>query len=213
MSRKQEINEPFSASADYGYSPAQWTKVTRDFETKLKIDVAKPIQFAEPWNDRKPVTRPLGDALRELAAYYGALARLEDHRFTPKQRAVKAKQMLRKLKAVLAAISDYYDDGDTLELRMRSAAVLRDLVLRIERRKQRYDKDAATHDGRSQNPVATHTRLWLALMEVWRGLETERHQKLLCEFLLICSKPIFPKATTDATLTAFIERRFRQTNI
>jgi hypothetical protein len=30
---------------------------------------------------------------------------------------------------------------------------------------------------------------------------------------LICSKPIFSKATTDATLTAFIERRFPQTNI
>jgi hypothetical protein len=161
------------------------------------------------------VTRPLGDALQELAGYYGALARLEDHRLTPKQQVAKAKQMLAKLKAAVAAIDDYHDDGNSLELRTRGATVLRDLILQIERQKQRYDKEAAmaTHDGRRQNPVATHTRFWLALMEIWRGLDVVGQQhKHLGEFLFICSKPIFPQATTERTLTSFIERRFPQTN-
>ena len=161
------------------------------------------------------MTRPLGDALQELAGYYGALARLEDHRLTPKQQVAKAKQMLAKLKAAVAAIDDYHDDGNSLELRTRGATVLRDLILQIERQKQRYDKEAAmaTHDGRRQNPVATHTRFWLALMEIWRGLdEAGQQHKHLHEFLFICSKPVFPKATTEATLTSFIERYFPRSN-
>jgi hypothetical protein len=192
-----------------------WAAVARDLDAKSKIDVGTTIAFVEPWDDRNPISRPLGDVLQEVAGYYGALARLEDHRLTPKQQAAKAKHMLTKLKAAATAMSDYYDGGDTLEFRRRGATVLRDLILQIERQKQRYDKEVAmaTHDGRRQNPVATHTRLWLALMKLWRGLDrTGQQHKHLHDFLFICSKPVFPKATTVTALTGFIERYFPQTN-
>ena len=213
-SRKPEIEEPFYASENYGYSDAEWIAVKRDLKTKLKIDIATTVQFAEPWSDRKPTTRGLGDALQKLASYYGALARLEDHRLTPRQQAAKATRMLTKLKAAVAAINDYYDAGDTVKLRIDSVNVLRDLILQIERLKQRYENEAAKHDGHRANPVATHTRFWLALMKLARDLgETGKQHKLLCELLFICSKPLFPKATTQTALTAFIERRSPQTNI
>jgi hypothetical protein len=213
MSRKPEINESFYASVDYGYSKEQWLDV-RNCLDEIGIDIATTVAFVAPWSDHnKPVSRPLGDVLRELAGYYGALARLEDHRLTPGQQAAKAKRMLTKLKAAVAAIDDYYDAGDTVELRMRSVTVLRDLILKIERRKQRYDEQAAKHDGRRENPVAAHTRFWLALMEIWRGLdEAGQQHKHLHEFLFICSKPVFSKATTEATLTSFIERYFPRSN-
>jgi hypothetical protein len=214
MSRKPEIKEPFYASENYGYGPVEWAKVVRDLKTKLKIDIADTVLFTEPWNDRKPISKPLGDALQELASYYGALARLEDHRLTPRQRATKAKQILTKLKAAVTAINDYHDAGDTMELRVRSATVLRDLILQIEQRKQRYEKQAAMHNGRTENPIATHIRFWLALMKLWRAVPTsigEQH-KHLREFLMICSKPLFPAATREKTLTSFIERYFPQTN-
>jgi hypothetical protein len=194
MSRKPEINEPFNAVVDYGYSPAQWAMVVRKL-AELKIDIAETIQFAEPWNDRKPVTRPLGDALQELASYYGALARLEDHQLTPRQQAAKANQMLTKLKAG--------DAGD-----------LADLIPELERRKQRYDKLATTHNSRRNGAIKSHTRFWLVLMNIWRGLdEAGQQHKHLREFLFICAEPIFPEATMATTLTAFIERYFPQTNI
>jgi hypothetical protein len=194
MSRKPEIEEPFNASVDYGYSPEQWPTVVRKLAELNIDDVAKVIQFAEPWNDRKPVTGPLGDALQELASYYGALARLEDHRLTPKQQAATATQILTKLKA---------KPGD-----------LADLIPELERRKQRYDKLAATHNSRRDGAIKTHTRFWLALMQIWRGLDKAKQgHKNLNEFLLICSKPIFPKATTKTTLTAFIERYSPHANI
>jgi len=196
MSRKPEIQIEglFNASENYGYSPEQWAAVVRDLDAELKIDVATTIAFVEPWGDRKPVSRPLGDAVQELAGYYGALARLEDHRLTPKQQAVKAKQILTKLKV------SYVGE-------------LADLIPELERRKQRYDKLAATHNGRRDNPVRTHTRFWLELMKIWRALNGARRQhKHLRAFLFICSKPIFPKATTEPTLTSFIERYFPQTN-
>ena len=195
MSRKPEIEEPFDASENYGYRPAQWATIRRDLDTKLKIGVAKTVQFAEPWNDRRPVMRPLGATLQELADYYGALARLEDHRLTPKQQAVKVMQILTKLKASYA--------GE-----------LADLIPDLERRKQRYDKLAATHNSRRDNAIKTHTRFWLALMALSRTLdEAGQQHKHLHEFLFICSKPIFPKATTEKTLTAFIERYSRKQTI
>jgi hypothetical protein len=193
MSRKPEIEEPFNASVDYGYSPKQRPTVVRKL-AELKIDVAKTIRFDEPWNDDRSATRPLDDVLQELAGYYGALARLEDHRLTPKQQATKANEMLAMLKA--------------------NAGDLADLIPELERRKQRYDKLAATHNSRRDGAIKTHTRFWLVLMKIWRGLDKAGEQhKHLNDFLFICSKPIFPKATTKTTLTAFIERYFPHANI
>jgi hypothetical protein len=196
VSRKPEIKIDglFNASEDYGYGPEQWAVIVRDLHAKLKIDVAKTIRFADPaWGDDKPSSRLLGDVLQELASYFGALARLEDHRLTPKQQSAKAKSILTKLKVSHAGgLTD-----------------LGDLILELERRKQRYDKD-----GRRDNAVKTHTRFWLALMRLWRAIpDAGRGDKNLHAFLAICSKPVFPKATTETTLTAFIERYSPQTNI
>ena len=194
MSRKPEIKEPFNASENYGYSPVQWATVVHKL-AELKIDVTKTVQFDEPWNDHKSVTRPLSDALQELAGYYGALARLEDRRLTPRQQAAKAKQILTKLTA-------------------SPAGELADLIPELERRKQRYDKQAATHNSRRENAIKTHTRFWLVLMKICRGLDAVGQQhKHLREFLFICSKPIFAKPTTEATLTHFIERYSRKQTI
>jgi hypothetical protein len=195
MSRKPEINEPFYASVDYGYSKERWLFVSKRFN-EIGIDIAATVAFVAPWGDHnKPVSRPLGDVLQELAGYYGSLARLEDHRLTPKQQALKAKQILTKLKA-------------------SNPGELADLIPDLERRKQRYDKLAATHNSRRDNPVRTHTRFWIGLMALWRSLdEAGQQHKHLHEFLFICSKPIFPKATTKTTLTASIERYFRKQTI
>ena len=195
MSRKPEINELFDASVDYGYSTKQWLGV-RNRLNEIGIDIAATVAFVAPWSDHtKPTSRPLGDALKELASYYGALARLEDHQLKPKQKAMKANQMLTKLKASLA--------GE-----------LADFIPELERLKQRYDKLAATHNSRRDNPIKTHTRFWLALMALSRTLdEAGQQHKHLHEFLFICSKPIFPKATTEKTLTAFIERYSRKQTI
>jgi hypothetical protein len=99
------------------------------------------------------------------------------------------------------------------KLKASNPGELADLIPDLERRKQRYDKLAATHNSRRDNPVRTHTRFWLELMALWRSLdEAGQQHKHFREFLSICSKPIFPKATTETTLTSFIERYFPQTN-
>jgi hypothetical protein len=80
MSRKPEIKEPFNASVDYGYTTGQWP-IVRKRLNEIGIDIATTVAFVAPWRDHnKPVSRPLGDVLQEVAGYYGALARLEDHR-------------------------------------------------------------------------------------------------------------------------------------
>lgn len=61
------------------------------------------------------------------------------------------------------------------------------------------------------NAGTAHNELWAELTRVWQALTGRRRHKDLLKFLVACSEPLFPAATTDKKLTAFIERNFPQT--
>jgi hypothetical protein len=206
-----EIVGLFNADEDYGYSVEQWREVTRGLDA-MDIDVTKPVRFAEPaYSEHKPTSRPVGDVLQELAGYFGARARLGDPRPTPKQQAAKAKMLLTTLETAVVRLEDYYDGGETLRQRILVASELRKLIPQLERQKRR--QPAATNDGRRRNAFLIHTEFWLALMQLWWAIPAARRRqhKHCREFLMVCSKPLFPAATTATALTRFIERHSRQT--
>jgi hypothetical protein len=217
-----ETKEPFNANADYGYNATQWPVVNNDLKS-IGIDITTTVPF-DRLDDQQvggePV-HPLGDVLQYLASYFGAVARLRatgNPRPTPRRHAETAKKTLAVLKAARAAVNgaSFHDEHDTLEQwRARSSSVhavrgdLTDLIPQLEQWKERCEKLAGKDGRRRHETLATHTEYWLALMQLWRVIQSDRRQhKHLKEFLSICSKPLFPALTTEKKLISFIERYF-----
>ena len=208
---RPEIDEPFDANADYGYSPLEWQTVVRNLKA-IGIDVTIPVSYVIPGVDPQPATHPLGDVLQELAGYFGVVARLGDQRPTPKRHAQDVKKLLVTLRAAAAGLEDHYAAGNAaLYGRMLTASeLLRGLSPDLERQQREVDKLAAVKDGRSETTVATHTRYWRALVWLWWTIPVDinRQHKNLIDFLMICSAPIFMAATTSTAVANWVAHNF-----
>jgi hypothetical protein len=69
----------------------------------------------------------------------------------------------------------------------------------------------------NKNAAMPYTHYWTLLASFWPTLvpDAARHphrQKLLRQFIIACSTPVYPEATTESAVAAFIERRSRKRN-
>jgi hypothetical protein len=73
---------------------------------------------------------------------------------------------------------------------------------------QRLNEFTAMPGSRgSGNARKQHIKYWTALRRLWQATARDAtKQKPLLAFLLACSEPLFPTATNNKTLIAFIER-------
>jgi hypothetical protein len=83
----------------------------------------------------------------------------------------------------------------------------------IAYRRRRHDA-LVRHSSSSGNAKKIHVLFWQLLTQFWQQLPATkpRRYKHLQEFLRACSAPLYPMATTDKALTAFVERNFPQTS-
>jgi hypothetical protein len=143
---------------------------------------------------------------------------------TPKQRAASLTADIEKLEAAYDALGDVFigpflpEDPRLTEAELRvcttSHHVAR-LALEEQIAYQRWLRDALVgHSRSSGNAKKKHVQFWQLVTLIWQRLRATkpRRHKHLQEFLRACSAPLYPKATTDKALTAFVERNFPQTS-
>ena len=104
--------------------------------------------------------------------------------------------------------------ANDLKAATHGAAELMDLTGRLQ---QRLDQLTEWSSRRNPNAGKAHIAFWSALTKLWRSITTgadlrQQQHRRLSRFLLACSAPLFPMATTDKKLKAFIERNFPQTD-
>jgi hypothetical protein len=198
--RRRSSKELFDAPVLIGtYSDTEWRKIKTSLAS-VRVELDETMIDLELPDVGQALERPLRDALQGLAWYYSAVSRLGEP-LTPKQQAAELRKGLTTLKVALDAIGS---DADT----MRPADAL---VARVQ---QRHDELAVMGSRSHNNARKTHIKYWRQLTLLWRTIPANnrrRRHKDLHQFLLACSAPVFPTATTDKALIAFIERDFLQT--
>jgi hypothetical protein len=169
--------------------------------------------------DVSPFGLPLRDELK-LAWWF---AKERPPLATPKQRVAKLTAEIKKLEAALEVLGPIFYSPKVLSFtpdRRHAARALLEELSRVHEtahtalqrlvvyRRQLRDT-LATRGGRSSaSAKKRHVQFWRELTNLWQKLPAtgRRRHKDLLTFLFVCSKPIFPAQTTDAALTAFIER-------
>jgi hypothetical protein len=148
------------------------------------------------------------------------LKRLADRQSTPKQQAAKLREEIAQINTTAQTLGNcgtlFSEDPDHLH------AILELLKAKRIERQQRLnalavdDQQGGQWDrSRNSNASQVYTEFWNFLTEKWLEIvpaaTTRRHwRKHLRKFLIACSEPVFPKGTTDKTLTAFIDGYFRK---
>jgi hypothetical protein len=141
---------------------------------------------------------------------------------TPKQQADEMRERLAAFKVALGMLSDddsfswdlYYEDeyedwrGFMRRCRQRARASeeLTELIPWIQKR---INQLKAMGRSGKHNARKRHISFWRELTHLWHEfvLDADRlPDKHLLRFLFACSQPVFPEATNNTKLTAFIER-------
>jgi hypothetical protein len=194
--------------AETPYDDAQLAAIEKSLEPiGLNLDVS-------------PFGLPLLDELK-LAWWF---AKERPPLATPKQRVAKLTAEIKKLEAALEVLRPILYSPKVFAPfvpdRRRAARALLEELSRVQEtahtalqrlvvsRRQLRDT-LATRGGRSSaSAKKRHVQFWRELTNLWQKLPAtgRRRHKDLLTFLFVCSKPIFPAQTTDAALTAFIER-------
>jgi hypothetical protein len=137
---------------------------------------------------------------------------------TPKQHADEMRKRLAAVKVALAMLNsddkfgwdDSYEDEDvdsrSFSRRRRASEELMELIPWIQKRIKQLK---AMGRSSKHNAKKRHITFWYELTHLWHNFVPDAgslpHKNLL-RFLFACSQPVFPEATNDAKLTAFIER-------
>jgi hypothetical protein len=139
---------------------------------------------------------------------------------SPKQQADEMRKRLAAFKRALAMLNNddnfawehYYGDEDVdwssrrVLQRERASKELTELISWIQKR---VNQLKSMGRGSKHNARKRHISFWRELTHLWHEFVHDAgslpHKHLL-RFLFACSQPVFPEATNDAKLTAFIER-------
>jgi hypothetical protein len=141
---------------------------------------------------------------------------------TPKQYAGKMSKRRDVFKVALAMLADdddfdwelYYEDEDEdwigfsrrCAQRERASKELTELIAWIQKR---INQLKAMGSSSKHNAGKLHVSFWYELTHLWHEFVPNaacQPRKHLLRFLFACSKPVFPEATDDTKLIAFIER-------
>ena len=139
---------------------------------------------------------------------------------TPKQQADEMRKRLAVFKVALAMLNGddnfnwehYYEDEDVdwslsrWRQRERASEGLTELISWIQKRIKQLK---ALGRSSKRNARKRHVTFWKELTHLWHEFVLDAgslpHKHLL-RFLFACSLPVFPEATNNTKLTAFIER-------
>jgi hypothetical protein len=208
------------------YTDAQWLKIGQSL-AGIGVDqwmmVGGPFRPSELWwrsdHSNTIYERTLCDALQEMAWFFGVVSR--GHRTTALEKADRLKSALEALERARCSLDDFCQTVGASALIQkihpgsainRGEAALTEI---IGLGRQHVEQFMAMGPSRHKNAEKVHILYWRELMRLWRAIapqDTKNKYYHLSEFLFACSQSLFPD-TKHATITAFIERHFRQTSV
>jgi hypothetical protein len=217
--RQSVLAQAATALGVVGYDDTQWRKIGESLAPfGININTAmvrQPFVLGGPWQlldhsaPPEQWPEPLKDVLQGMALYFavvstGGMPRLvRDYR---KHAARLRQERLSTLRAVLAVLDNPdFDIARALTVTEYNTlrAGLTDLIARLS------DFIDAGSGRRQPNASKAHIQYWTELKRLWDAITADAgSHKDLKKFLFACSSPVFPAATKDQTLTAFIERHF-----
>jgi hypothetical protein len=208
------------------YTDVQWLKIGESL-AGIGVDpgmmVGGPFRPREPWWRSEHSTaiyqRQLWDALQEMAWFFGMVSR--GHRATSLEKADRLKSALEALERARCSLDDFCQTvgPSALILKIhpdsainRAEAALTEI---IGLGRQHVEQFIAMGPTSNKNAQKVHILYWRELMRLWQAIapqDTKNKYYHLSEFLFACSQSLFPD-TKHKTITAFIERHFRQTSV
>jgi hypothetical protein len=194
----------------FAYSDADWQKIKASL-ARVSIDADAETVGDRWWARPDPATalttvpqRPLCEQLQELAADYRGL--LQGFSLTPKYEAARIRRVLDALERSCHVLNSSrvgfvsYAAGDMREA-VRAFTV---------KAKRHLDKLMATGSRSSVNARKVHIAYWGELVLLWQTITNQKRRRQrrrgLSEFLLACSAPAFPEATTKSSITSFLSK-------
>jgi hypothetical protein len=170
--------------------------------------------------------RSLLEVLQAVAAFVTGATKVKWTPWpTPKKRAAVLKKEITALEAARVALGpvfippmiegDPYCDVDDVRACDVAHGDAHRALEKLIAYKRWYHDALVVKSKSSLNAKTKHVQFWGELAHLWRKLPaTEKRQhKHLQAFLWACSVPLFPEATTDKALIAFINRFSAQTSV
>jgi len=201
------------ADKTFGYSDADWQSIKASL-ARVGID-ADAVTVGDRWWARSDPEaalvaepkQPLREQLQELAADYRGLAahRKQRDSLTPRQEAAEIRKELNKLEPARAAL-----DSRLLLFISETADAREALTVVIARAKRHVDRLTAEGSQSSFNARKVHIEYWGKLVLLWQAITADQNQQQrergLAPFLLACSGPTFPEATSKNNVKNFCRK-------
>ena len=211
----------------FTYPDADWQKIKASLRlVGIDADVEKVGDHWWTWLDPKTALttapqRPLREQLQELAAeYYGrAVYRKQSHSLTPRQEAAEMQEALNWLEPVRAGFAlesiskpaRAAFDPRLLHFIRETTVACEVLTVIITKLKRRVAKLRAEDSRSPFNARKTHIEYWDKLTLLWQAITANRSRRQrergLNPFLLACSGPVFPQATSMSRVNDFCKKR------
>jgi len=211
----------------FTYPDADWQKIKASLRlVGIDADVEKVGDHWWTWLDPKTALttapqRPLREQLQELAAEYcgRAVYRKQSHSLTPRQEAAEMQEALNWLEPVRAGFAlesiskpaRAAFDPRLLHFIPETTVACEVLTVIITKLKRRVAKLRAEDSRSPFNARKTHIEYWDKLTLLWQAITANRSRRQrergLNPFLLACSGPVFPQATSKSRVNDFCKKR------
>ena len=211
----------------FTYPDADWQKIKASLRlVGIDADVEKVGDHWWTWLDPKTALttapqRPLREQLQELAAeYYGrAVYRKQSHSLTPRQEAAEMQEALNWLEPVRAGFAlesiskpaRAAFDPRLLHFIRETTVACEVLTVIIAKLKRRVANLRAEGSRSPFNARKTHIEYWDKLTLLWQAITANRSRRQrergLNPFLLACSGPVFPQATSKSRVNDFCKKK------
>ena len=211
----------------FTYPDADWQKIEASLRVVgIDADVEMVSDHWWTWLDPKTALttapqRPLREQLQELAAEYcgRAVYRKQSHSLTPRQEAAEMQEALNWLEPVRAGFAlesiskpaRAAFDPRLLHFIPETTVACEVLTVIITKLKRRVAKLRAEDSRSPFNARKTHIEYWDKLTLLWQAITANRSRRQrergLNPFLLACSGPVFPQATSKSRVNDFCKKR------
>jgi hypothetical protein len=194
----------------FAYSEADWQKIKASL-ARVGIDADVVTVGDRWWAQPDPAAvlvakpqRPLREQLQELAADYRGLAAYckQGHSLTPLQAAAELRKKLMKLEPARAAL-----DSRLLVFIPQTEVAREVLTVVIAKAKRHAERLMAEGSQSKLNARKVHIEYWGQLVLLWQAITADQNRRQrergLNPFLLACSAPAFPEATSKTRVNDF----------
>jgi hypothetical protein len=202
------------ADKTFSYSDADWQTIKASL-ARVGIDADAVTVGDRWWTQPDPEAalvaepkQPLREQLRELGADYRGLAAHSKRgdSLTPRQEAAEIRKKLNELEPARAAL-----DSRLLLFIPETPDAREVLTLVIARAKRHVDRLTAEGSQSKLNARKVHIEYWGQLVLLWQAITADQNRRQrergLNPFLLACSEPAFPEATSKTRVNDFCKKR------